>query len=115
MRFPSVVVLMRAACSMTAARDSRRASCDRRRARGAEFSFQCAIEQLVVRARRVAAALVEGARTAVGLMQLQLQPHAALLPQPGLSGGQQCRAETARASLRQHEELVDLAHDTLVL
>src|ERR1700740_194640 len=73
------------------------------------------IDQPVALAGRVAAVLVEGAGACVSGPELQLQPHAPSGAQGALGGGRESAPDPARALRGEHEELVDLGHEPLVL
>src|SRR5580698_9457492 len=73
------------------------------------------VEELRAGPAGVTAALVEAARGGVADPDLQLQAHTPALAQGCLCGGEQLPADALRPRVRQHEEFVDLGHETAVL
>src|ERR1700693_5743809 len=79
------------------------------------LAFQRLVQQLITSARREALALIKRPRLAVRDAQLQLQAHAAVTGERRFQRGEECGPDSARTHLRQHEELVDLPYEALVL
>src|ERR1700693_3015719 len=79
------------------------------------LAFQRLVKQRITSARRESLALIKRPRLAVRDAQLQLQAHAAVAGERGFQRGEERGPDSARPRLRQHEELVDLPYEALVL
>src|SRR6516162_8745426 len=78
-------------------------------------SPQRLVEKLISRARAEPQPLIERSCPSVADRELQLQPNAAALREVRLRGSQQPPPGALPAFLGQHEELIDLAHQALML